>query len=123
MRTLHPLGIIFILISAFTILTVSLLHSTSIKYSFTQKPLNYSSITNKTQSTNYTLPNPSMLPTSPLWPLVATRDKINLALTTDKEKKAEAMLQLADYRLASAHKLMAQGDWKCVVGALGFVGD
>jgi len=118
MRIIRFFGIIFILITAFTIITVSILRSTSIRYSFTQKPLNYSSITNKTQNTDYKLPTPSMLPTSPLWPLAATRDKINLALTRDKEEKAEVMLQLADHRLASAFKLMAQGDYEAAVSVL-----
>lgn len=89
---------------AFGILSVSVFKSASVRYVFseTSTPASQASDSAKV-NIEYNFPYPGrILPDNPLWPLKALRDKIWLALTTNRGKKAELNLLFADKRLSSA---------------------
>jgi len=66
----------------------------------------------------YDLPYPGILPDHPLYFLKALRDRINLFLTRDYQKKAEIYLLYADKRVAAAVLLLENGKEKLALDTL-----
>jgi hypothetical protein len=91
---------------AFAILSVSILQSSSVSYSFST-PTNDSFVLGESASEiNYKMPyQGSVLPDSPLWALKALRDRIWYLITSSPLKRAELALLFSDKRLVSAKVL------------------
>jgi len=88
---------------AFAILSISILQSTSITYSFKANTSETSVLGIQTQEVNYQMPyEGKVLPDSPLWVLKAARDRIWYSITASHLKKAELALLFSDKRLVSA---------------------
>lgn len=97
-------SILSTIIFAFVILSVSLIKSAQVNYTFSGdvKALDLE----KTTLIDYELAYPGkILPDSSLWIFKAARDKTWLWLTTDESRKAELFLLFADKRLGSAKVL------------------
>jgi len=113
------LGVIAVIVFAFTVLFISILRSASVRYSFssvgaktTDQLLTKDVEGLENLEIDYYLAFPgAVLPDSPLWALKATRDKLWLALTTNENKKAELNLLFADKRVLSARILFERGKY------------
>ena len=91
---------------AFAILSVSILQSSSVSYSFSAPTDDTSVLGESASEIDYKMPyQGSVLPDSPLWPLKAFRDKIWYLLTSSPLKRAELALLFSDKRLVSAKVL------------------
>jgi len=91
---------------AFAILSVSVLQSTSISYSFTAQVSESSVLGAETPGIDYQMPyQGSVLPDNPLWIFKAARDRIWYFITASPLKKAELALLFSDKRLMSAKVL------------------
>jgi len=91
---------------AFAILSVSILQSTSISYSFTVKTSGSSVLGVEAPQIDYQMPyEGSVLPDSPLWVFKAARDRIWYFITSSPLKRAELALLFSDKRLMSAQTL------------------
>jgi len=103
---------------AFVILTVSILESSSISYSFTA-PTTPSNSDVKITEVNYVLPYAGrVLPDSPFWKLKALRDKIWYFITPSPLRKAELALLFADKRLVSSRELLENGKADLAISTL-----
>lgn len=91
---------------AFAVLSISILQSTSITYSFKAKTSGTSVLGLQTPEIDYQMPyEGKVLPDSPFWVLKAARDKIWYSITASPLKKAELALLFSDKRLVSARIL------------------
>jgi hypothetical protein len=91
---------------AFAILSISILESSSISYSFGGVPPASVVFGTGVVNINYELPYAgTVLPDNPLWNLKALRDKIWYAITISPLRKAELALLFSDKRLAAAQTL------------------
>jgi hypothetical protein len=91
---------------AFAILSISILQTTSISYSFTAKTSGSSVLGIKDSEIDYQMPYEGrVLPDSPFWVLKAIRDKIWYLITSSHTRKAELALLFSDKRLMSAKSL------------------
>jgi hypothetical protein len=109
------IAVIAVLIFAFGILFLSVLRSAAVKYDFlsTSSTVEIGGRVEEVDAVkiNYYLPSPgSVLPTHPLWPVKALRDKLWLLVTSDPAKDAELNLLFADKRLVSSYILFQQGN-------------
>jgi hypothetical protein len=97
-----------VIVFAFIILTVSILESSTVSYSFTSDVPSTTLSDGKTKNeVNYILPYAGrVLPDSPFWRLKALRDKFWYFITPSPLKKAELALLFSDKRLASASELL-----------------
>lgn len=112
---------IFLIISALlvssSILFISILRSSSVRYSFnsvyaayTRELLDEEMEKLDAMNVDYYLAYPgSVIPGNPLWYLKAARDKVWLLITTNEDKKAELNLLFADKRLGMALQLFRSG--------------
>ncbi len=92
---------------AFAILSISILQSTSISYSFTAQISETSVLGTEIPVINYQMPfEGRVLPDSPLWVLKAARDRIWYFITSSPLKRAELALLFSDKRLVSAQTLL-----------------
>lgn len=92
---------------ATAILSVSILESSAVSYSFASPTPPSTVIGVGVPEVNYDLPYPGkILPDNPLWNLKALRDKIWYSITTSPLRKAELALLFSDKRLASAEVLL-----------------
>jgi hypothetical protein len=92
---------------AFAILSVSILQSTSITYSFTAQTSESAVLGAKSPAIDYQMPFEGIvLPDNPLWVFKAARDRIWYMLTPSPLKKAELALLFSDKRLESARTLL-----------------
>jgi hypothetical protein len=92
---------------AFAILSVSILQSTSISYSFTAQTSESAVLGTEAQVINYQMPYAgSVLPDSPFWVLKAARDRVWYLITSSPLRKAELALLFSDKRLMSAETLL-----------------
>jgi hypothetical protein len=98
-----------LLLLAIGVLGISLLRSARIDRAFSGDISLVSSEENPSVDIPYNFPYPGILPDSPLWPIKALRDRVWVALTTNKDKKAEVLLFLADKRIAAAKMLFEKG--------------
>jgi len=88
---------------AFAILSISILQSTSISYSFTAQTSGSSVLGIEAPEINYQMPyEGKVLPDSPLWVLKAARDRIWFLITSSPSRRAELALLFSDKRLVSA---------------------
>ena len=91
---------------AFAILSISILQTTSISYSFKAQTSESSVLGIATPEINYQMPfEGNVLPDSPLWVLKAARDRIWFFITASPSRKAELALLFSDKRLMSAKVL------------------
>jgi hypothetical protein len=91
---------------AFAILSVSILRTTSVSYSFTAPVSDSDVLGVKAPEIYYQMPyQGSVLPDNPLWVFKAARDRIWYFITTSPLKKAELALLFSDKRLVSAQTL------------------
>ncbi|KKS95828.1 MAG: hypothetical protein UV71_C0003G0062 [Microgenomates group bacterium GW2011_GWC1_43_13] len=91
---------------AFAILSISILQSTSIYYSFTAQISQPSVLGAEAPEINYQMPyQGKVLPDNPLWVFKAARDKLWYLITSSPLKKAELALLFSDKRLVSAQTL------------------
>lgn len=92
---------------AFAILSISILQTTSISYSFTATFPETSILGAESSEVNYQFPHQGrILPDSPLWVLKAARDRIWFAITSSHTRKAELALLFSDKRLMSGRTLL-----------------
>ena len=99
--------IIFTLILAFSILSISVLKAASIKYAFSGDSKRDNA---QIPQIDYLLPYPGrILPDHPLWPVKAFRDKFWLLITLNRSRQAELLLLFADKRLVSSRILFERG--------------
>jgi hypothetical protein len=92
---------------AFAILSISILQTTSISYSFTAKPSGSSILGINDLEINYQMPfEGRVLPDNPLWIFKAGRDKIWFLITSSHSRRAELALLFSDKRLISGQKLL-----------------
>ena len=92
---------------AFAILSISILQSTSISYSFTAQTSESAVLGAKTPEVDYQMPYAgSVLPDNPLWVFKAARDRIWYLITSSPLRKAELALLFSDKRLESAATLL-----------------
>ncbi|MCX6703896.1 MAG: DUF5667 domain-containing protein [Candidatus Woesebacteria bacterium] len=92
---------------AFAILSISILQSTSISYSFTAQTSGSAVLGIATPEIDYQMPyEGKVLPDSPLWVLKAARDRIWFLITSSPSRKAELALLFSDKRLISAKILL-----------------
>ncbi len=104
---------------AFVILFISLLNAVSPNYVFSQSPSPSPSGYAQKLEISYYLPYPGrVLPDNFLWPVKVIRDRIGIFLNFSAAKKSEALLQLADKRLASAQKLFEVNKSELAVSVL-----
>lgn len=100
-----------VLITAFSILFVSIMRTASIKYDFMPVASGGNVLGDSTDHINYDLPYSGRVqPDSFLWPIKAVRDKIWYVITTDKLRKTELKLLFADKRVGSAQYLFEKGN-------------
>lgn len=91
---------------AFAILSISILQTTSISYSFTAQTSESAVLGTSTSEINYQMPYEGrVLPDSPFWVFKAARDKIWFLITSSPSRKAELALLFSDKRLMSAKVL------------------
>ena len=91
---------------AFAILSISILQSTSISYSFTAQTSESAVLGIEAPEIDYQMPyEGKVLPDSPLWILKAARDRIWFLITSSPSRKAELALLFSDKRLMSAKTL------------------
>ncbi len=91
---------------AFAILSISVLQSTSISYSFTAQTSESAVLGTATSQIDYQMPYAGgVLPDSPLWILKAARDRVWYFITPSPLRKAELALLFSDKRLMSAETL------------------
>lgn len=91
---------------AFAILSISILQSTSISYSFTAQTSESPVLGIEAPEINYQMPfEGRVLPDSPFWVLKAARDRIWFLITSSPSRKAELALLFSDKRLVSAQTL------------------
>lgn len=92
------------------VLFVSIYRITALKYQFSSP--NDSSIGQAVfaSGVEYSLPYPGILPDSPIWPVKAFRERLDLYFTFDPLEKAQKTLFLADKRISAAKKLFEKGD-------------
>ena len=69
----------------------------------------------QTESVEYFLPYPGLLPGHFLYPIKMIRDKILLFLTTEPIKKSERLLHFSDKRIEAARLLVEQGESELAV--------
>lgn len=92
---------------AFAILSISILQTTSISYSFTAQTSESSVLGTEAPEINYQMPyEGKVLPDSPVWVLKAARDRIWYFITSSPLRKAELALLFSDKRLVSAQTLL-----------------
>lgn len=92
---------------AFAILSISILQSTSISYSFTAQTSGSSVLGIDASEIDYQMPyEGKVLPDSPLWVLKAARDRVWFLITSSPSRKAELALLFSDKRLISAQTLL-----------------
>jgi len=92
---------------AFAILSISILQTTSISYSFTAKTLDSSVLGIESQEIDYQMPYEGrVLPDSPFWVLKAARDRVWFLITSSHARRAELALLFSDKRLMSAKTLL-----------------
>ena len=92
-----------VFVFAFAILSISILQSTSISYSFKAQVSKSSVLGENSQNVDYQMPYEGrVLPDNPLWVLKAARDKIWFLITSSPSRKAELALLFSDKRLMSA---------------------
>ena len=92
---------------AFAILSISILQSTSISYSFTTAIPESSVLGAESSEINYQFPHQGrILPDNPLWVLKAARDRIWFLITSSHTRKAELALLFSDKRLMSGRTLL-----------------
>lgn len=88
---------------AFAILSISILQSTSISYSFTAQTSESSVLGIESPEINYQMPfEGKVLPDSPFWIFKAARDRVWFFITSSPIRKAELALLFSDKRLVSA---------------------
>jgi len=91
---------------AFAILSVSILESSAVSYTFTAAVPESSVLGKDVSEINYQFPNPGqILPDNPLWVFKAVRDRIWYLITPSPLKRAELALLFSDKRLMSAETL------------------
>jgi Domain of unknown function (DUF5667) len=96
-----------VFVFAFAILSVSILQSTSISYSFTARTSESSVLGIEAPEIDYQMPYEGrVLPDSPLWVLKAARDRVWYLITSSPSRKAELALLFSDKRLMSAKTLL-----------------
>jgi hypothetical protein len=99
--------VLSVFIFAFAILSISILQSTSITYSFTSKITETSILGTETPEIDYQMPyEGKVLPDSPLWVFKAARDRIWFLVTSSPLRKAELALLFSDKRLVSSRILL-----------------
>ena len=92
---------------AFAILSVSILQSSSISYSFTAQTSESSVLGEEVPEIDYQFPSPGeVLPDNPLWVLKAARDRIWFLITSSPIRRADLALLFSDKRLMSAKILL-----------------
>jgi hypothetical protein len=97
-----------VVVFAFVILTVSVLESSSVSYSFTA-PISPTALSDEktNNEVNYIFPYAGrVLPDSPFWRLKALRDKVWYFISPSPLKKAELALLFSDKRLVAAKELL-----------------
>jgi hypothetical protein len=88
---------------AFVILSVSILESSTVSYTYSDPTWSQSTLDGEVEQVNYVLPyTGKILPDSPLWSIKALRDKVWYSITPSPLKKAELALLFSDKRLAAA---------------------
>lgn len=88
---------------AFAILSISILQTTSISYSFTAKPSGSSVLGEESKEIDYQMPfEGRVLPDNPFWVLKAGRDRVWFLITSSPIRRAELALLFSDKRLVSA---------------------
>lgn len=96
-----------VFVFAFAILSISILQSTSISYSFTAQTSGFSVLGITSPEIDYQMPYEGrVLPDSPLWVLKAARDRLWYLITSSPLRKAELALLFSDKRLMSAKILL-----------------
>jgi hypothetical protein len=104
---------------AFAILSVSILQSTSISYSFTAQTSGSSVLGVGAPEIDYQMPyEGKVLPDSPFWVLKAARDRIWFLITSSPSRKAELALLFSDKRLMSAKVLFENKKLDIAISAL-----
>lgn len=97
------------LVFAFSILITSTLRTANPEYVFSPVPASVLGEMEATKSADsrvpYYLPHHGILPSHPLWPIKAARDKAWLAITIDDTKKTNLLLLFADKRIGMAEEL------------------
>ena len=92
---------------AFAILSISILRSASISYSFTAQTSGSSVLEITSPEIDYQMPYEGrVLPDSPLWVLKAARDRVWYLITSSPLKKAELALLFSDKRLVASKRLL-----------------
>jgi hypothetical protein len=95
-----------VLVFAFAILSISILESSSVSYSFTSPTPPSSVLGAAIPQVDYQLPFPGgILPDNPLWGVKVLRDKVWYFITSSPLKRAELALLFADKRLVSSRIL------------------
>jgi len=95
-----------VFVFAFAILSISILQSTSIFYSFTAQISESAVLGIETPEINYQMPYAGrVLPDNPLWVFKAARDRLWYLITSSPLKKAELALLFSDKRLMSSRTL------------------
>jgi hypothetical protein len=93
------------------VLFISILRSASIQYSFSLPP--EGAVISHEEKVAYELPLAgSVLPDSPFWLVKVARDRIWLALTPNKSRKADLNLLFADKRLVTSKILFEKGEYE-----------
>jgi len=106
------LAVFLMLFFAFSVLLISILRTASVKHIFhplkdnlAETKKNEIHELEKIELDYYLAYSGPVLPDSPFWKFKALRDKIWLAVTTNKSKKIEINLLFADKRLMAAKKM------------------
>jgi hypothetical protein len=88
---------------AFAILSISILQTTSISYSFKAQPSGSLVLGEESKEVDYQMPfEGRVLPDNPLWVLKAGRDRVWFLITHSPIRRAELALLFSDKRLVSA---------------------
>lgn len=96
-----------VFVFAFAILSISILQTTSITYSFTAKTSTLSVLGIESNEIDYQMPyEGKVLPDSLFWSLKAVRDRVWFLITSSHSRKAELALLFSDKRLMAAEALL-----------------
>jgi len=95
-----------VIIFAFAVLSISILQSTTITYSFTAQTSESKVLGKESPVIDYQMPyEGKVLPDNPLWIFKAARDRLWYLITSSPLRKAELALLFSDKRLVSAETL------------------
>jgi hypothetical protein len=115
-KMLFGLGVF---VFAFAILSVSILESSNVSYSFKSSSSILPDVNTKDIGVDYVLPfTGTVLPDNPLWNLKALRDRFWYLITPSPLKKAELALLFSDKRLAAAEILIEKGKTNIAISTL-----